>query len=854
MKKIAADLPYGKYIPQILDKIIELLKLSHDIYKLDKFSLTPDNEDIYKTSKVLVDKVGGALYGLKNLDAHLTEGLFDRHRRDKRYPRIGSLVISSYLEARKANEKSKNYEGLLIPSPLNILMKYLTIPDNQETSAYSLLTCRSILFYYFRFNINKDNNTNEIFDAIGSLKKHIKIQARWPKLDDKNSQIPYQLLPEYSSPPAYNFLVGHFFAMLGITNLWFRKESDLEAFFKIEYSIKNKICCPNYHFRLAYQYLTLPSNSEISNLMFGIPLPISGADTIFFGGLKKAANNSLVISISGSPGSGKTSFALSIAGSLAPFHTKCLYITLEEGEDELRERLQSIIPDFFQDMSIYSNISNKPSKNEDADWFLPYKPQPISDLEVFSKEVLHKLMIAFQQNKDVPTQEYAIQNICPALIVIDNLNGLLNGTNEIVDLDVLQNFIHDCRKLNALVLLVSGENLPEMSKLDYLVDMAIELSNHQVESFEEKPLRVFTLKKSRHQLSRTGSHLFHLSGDDGFRISPQIPSQLDRRTPLRKNLPDDNYVINTLNLEKKQTDKIKFDEVYFKPNLDIFPGSQILIHGNGSSGKAGFALKILMTPPIKKERKKKEKQNIKTANYLWQDVSSGMNFSNYSYQRRVLIISFLYPNEYYQELHPSIQKTIATLYKNISVPKISILYFYPGFLTPEDLTNKITRELDKACLQGEPYTGILLDGMHNVFLQFKKLQERDMIWPMLYNIFSRYDLTVVTTFTNFRIKESMIDYANPDTTLMQKGQTPFLHALVKAADFYIRVDECVFINSKSDALEKHNIISAENAIKQDYENFKLGWDKHNKYIYSLEDNLIEVFDQEDINKYYLDKE
>jgi len=64
----------------------------------------------------------------------------------------------------------------------------------------------------------------------------------------------------------------------------------------------------------------------------------------------------------------------------------------------------------------------------------------------------------------------------------------------------------------------------------------------------------------------------------------------------------------------------------------------------------------------------------------------------------------------------------------------------------------------------------------------------------------------------------------------------------------------VFINSKSDALEKHNIISAENAIKQDYANFKLGWDKHNKYIYSFEDNLIEVFDQEDINKYYLDKE
>lgn len=834
-------IPYGKYIPNILDSIFELLKLCHDIYSKNKSLLTIDNDEIYLEAKKLVDKSTGVLYGLKNKDPHLTEGLFDRHRRESRYPRLGNLVIQSYLEARKSEEES-HYIGILLPSPLYILYKYLTFPEHQESASYSLVSCRSLLFYLFGFIRN--DKKEEVFDAISSFKRHIKIQMRWPKLEDIYFDKPFSH-DRFSNQ--INLIVGHFFSLKGIANLWFRNETDITLFLDKSYSFRNKITKPNYHFRLSYKYKELPSNSEIINLMFGIPVPISGMEIIFFGGLRKAASEGLVVSISGSHGTGKTSLALSWAMALSPVYTKCLYITLEEGHKELKERLLSIEPTHFDDMSIYHRFSLLDSENIEnkTDWFWTFTPEPNIngkyELKSFSDNILKYLQNSMDEYKKNDEGKITIiPNSCPSLIVIDNMNMLLedNSKHEIVD------FIHTCRKLNALVLIISGERIPEMYNIDYLADVTIELSNRQLEVFEEKPIRVFTLRKTRHQLARTGSHLFHLSGDKGFRISPQIPSQLDKRTPLRRNLPDEKCIINTLNLEKKLNHRITTSEIYYRNNLALFSGSNILIHGSGSSGKAGFGIKLLMTPPLEKGFIKLSKQKCS-----WGKMIEGKSFSNLKFKRKILVLSFLYPEEYYDELHITIQKTIKIAYPGISFHKPKVLAFYPGFLSAEDLINKITRELDTAYLMGEPYNGILLDGMHNVFLQFKKLQERDMIWPMLYNIFSRYDLTVVTTFTNFKIDENIFDFSiGPDTSLMQKGQVPFLHALVKATDFYIRLEEVTPLNKKTKMREKINIIYPKIAIKQDFEDFKLGWDKHKKNIFSVDnyDFDDDLTDEEDI--------
>ncbi len=53
-----------------------------------------------------------------------------------------------------------------------------------------------------------------------------------------------------------------------------------------------------------------------------------------------------------------------------------------------------------------------------------------------------------------------------------------------------------------------------------------------------------------------------------------------------------------------------------------------------------------------------------------------------------------------------------------------------------------------------PYTGVLIDGMHNVFVQFPVLENEVNFWPQLYNMLRRRPLTVVTTHTEFELREN----------------------------------------------------------------------------------------------------
>jgi hypothetical protein len=138
------------------------------------------------------------------------------------------------------------------------------------------------------------------------------------------------------------------------------------------------------------------------------------------------------------------------------------------------------------------------------------------------------------------------------------------------------------------------------------------------------------------------------------------------------------------------------------------------------------------------------------------------------------------------------------------------------------------RLLDEAVLEGEPFTGIMLDGLHNVFLQFKNLQGAHMIWPLLYSILSRYNLTVVTTFTNFSVSERILNthqnqnfQRNDDSILFQEGQRPFLHGLVKAADYYLVLEEIV---DESDSFKKKYLLTVKSSPENPPQD-ALQWDR-----------------------------
>src|SRR5262249_28260143 len=148
--------------------------------------------------------------------------------------------------------------------------------------------------------------------------------------------------------------------------------------------------------------------------------------------------------------------------------------------------------------------------------------------------------------------------------------------------------------------------------------------------------------------------------------------------------------------------------------LDIRRHSHILLHGIGSSGKSGLGLKLTLAPTFSTD----DPPVLYTAH-------------------RVLVISFLYPESFYLGLEDELIRRFPAEYPELATPirrerevLIRVLHFLPGFLNPEDLLEKIGLALDEADLEGNPFDGILLDGLHNVFLQFPRLSKNSMIWPM----------------------------------------------------------------------------------------------------------------------------
>jgi hypothetical protein len=439
--------------------------------------------------------------------------------------------------------------------------------------------------------------------------------------------------------------------------------------------------------------------------------------------------------------------------------------------------------------------------------------------------------------------------ICSYIIVIDNITELVSGFRE-DDYDQIERFIDACRKLNSIVILLSPEGILEKLNFQYLVDIVIGLKNKDIENEDAKPVRIFNLIKTRHQLSRQGAHIFHMGGQEGFRISPQVPSQIDRKEKIKRNLQDEEYLIHTLNyireddkrfssssLELLENKKKEFNE---NPSLNeernffikLFPRTQILIHGFGSAGKAGLSLKILLTPPI----------DLK---FTLDDIGR-KEFSDLKNRRKILVISFLYPEKYYEELifsKKDIRGKIRNVYKKLSDPIVEYIVLYPGYLTPQDFLSKVTRKLDEAILRGQSFTGVLVDGLHNVFLQFEKLQHSNMVWPMLYNILSRYNLTVVSTFTNFSLndklfennpsdKNDLMNQSISDHLLLQQGMAPFLHALVKASDYYLFMEQH---SSKIDG-KKRYLLAVKSAINQEVPEEFIEWDREKnifKDIYTI---------------------
>ena len=803
-----ADVPYLEEGKEMLKCIFKALEYIVDL----EICSEKENvkKELFPSDKGLTECFSpfhkGKYKRSRGTDQHFSQGNTEK---EKKETRLAKILLENY---KMVQDDSGRNLGVCIPSPMSILYQILTVPEEPQSSAYALLFCRSLLFETFRvcpehplcpegfasFNISDINQYLDTFHSITRIDQNI----------SQSEKIPAQTM------------LAHFLAMKGFFYLRFgtigRNPVTGDRLQKLisvrEYLQSGNIEGTNrkdfeFHKFSTFEKDRFVEAASLMNELAGIPIPVRGAETVFQGGIRTDTNSNLVMRITGKSGSGKTSFALALCAVMSPFNTFSYYISLEEHPADLKNRLHSLIPEYLKKLSLY--------KTRKDPWFLPVKVplERSGNLEVFRKNYIDRIADLIEKKKK--SEKFnSLPVVCPFIIVIDSIRVLLTGNG--LKFEHLEEFIEKCRKLNAIIILISSYEEAFHHEIDYMVDLVIHLKHQGTDTQKEKPTRILQLSKTRHQISRPGSHVFHISR--GLRISPQLPSQIDRKEKMVKPIPSD----------KSYIDFFGRYNIKNKHQLKIWDKSLILLHGYGSSGKAGLSLSLLFAP-LKPALSDDKNLNSRTSGLIYKE------------KRKVLVISLLYPEEYYdiladkilRKLYPD-DKTQRAIRSEIR-SDFKCLYFYSGYLTPEDFVSKILKKLDTAILEGDPFTGILFDGLHNVSLQFHKLQESDMVWPTLYSLLVKYHLTIVTTFTNFTIENKTPD-SGADQEILLRGHKPLLHALVQATDYYFTVQKITEGGDKGKY--KLSLKSAIRHMMKGDEAFT--WDRENVMLSDYENEKMEL--------------
>jgi len=789
----------------------------------------------------------------RNSDPHLVHGLFRPITSNP--PTDASRPYRPTLITRRLMQRSGRIEGQILAnrqklaaarkkleieddsvevlfSPLFFLRQYLTDPEYTASDAYAHYVIRAHIFSdALKFKgrregaIKPDPDSERPFDKIRRLirfesvvKSLQKIERHW-KIDDN-----------VAPTNATDFIVMHLLASRGYLVLrfgekWLRDRRALrisrEQFVsggsllvqerrtseRIPTGYLKSSNIETYEFRVLPEVARLPLASEIINEIDGLPMAIPGSDTVLYRGLRFQEDSGVVLRLSGRTGTGKTSVALGLAVSLAPLGTRTVYLSCEEERRDLQHRIQTLIPQNLRRTTAFHQVAD--------DWFsaefvIGDRTEKYEKVENFLAFVRKKYEVHIQDRWSTPP------GTIPLLIVIDGVHEILDSTNASDYGPQARTLIERCRATGSIVLILSAKNdQAKPDELDYLVDFVAGLDYAPSKDSWERPVRTLAIQKTRRQSSRVGTHVLHISGRQGLRIAPQVAAQLDQRRDFKWIEPSTEHVFDFLIRPKTMGASSASAS---DPLVQIFERSQILVTGVGSGGKSAFGLKLLTTsllsrrdlphdavdssvddgvpanlfesiiaapePEVDEEEREQDSRKIDAGETWFESIIPN--------RRKILILSFLYQEDYYRKLWKRINRyRKEDAFSRDSFPRVSfdVHSFSPGYLRPEDFLTIITQMLDQHELEGWPYDGVLIDGLHNVYLQFPYLEQSEMVWPMLFQMLRTRGLTVVTTHTYFTIDPGAdaqrLDADDVDSA--RRRAAPLLHALVQATDFRVRV-------------------------------------------------------------------
>lgn len=737
-----------------------------------------------------------------------------------------SRIIKNALEVTFEESKNKN-SAIIVPSPYQIVADYLTIPEHPGSRAYSLLTMRTVLFQKFRampktvlFHEYDEFTVQDLEVSYNSLLTSMEERFRsrgQDKVDDLKPRSNARLRDRVSG------ILRHYLAMTGVLYLRFKGKDTYYNSTAEALQLLSETCDihdPNipFEFTRPANLKSLTEFGEIVNCLWGIPLPIRGADTVFRGGLHFASRGGLVCAVHGGPGSGKTALALGIGAALSGFGIRTLYLTAEEDAADLEARATSLLP---------SQVRNLPFvPNEPKEWLKISKIDLVdAHQEVGSRleyliQLFDNIAVALQQqNLEADKSENGVPLPCSTMVVLDGLHEI--ATQALFDLtqkdtsqiaNEFHSFIETCRKLRALVILTTGTDWRADKSLDYLVDVAIRLSHETESDVGSKPHRYMTLSKARHQLCSPGTHGLQIAGNKGVRFTPQMNYQLDRLSIWKSRLPFTDVFKPIMQVCCRQADlkqipigakSTKLNAVSFflnkRAGVELYRGSNIFLNGEGSGGKAGLALKIATAPSFLRDQPK-----VPLAK-----------------SDKVLVVSFLYSDEYYRNILRRLHSVRFREYPDLPSdysPRMEVMQLYPGHLKPDALYSKIEWALRASMLSGDPFTTIIIDGIHNVFLQFPEIEKQTLFWPQLFNLLRTRNLTSIITHTLLSVRVSergQRNQANTYRNVDDNRSDPLKHALVLKSDFRIEVNPHELSGSQLEISTPHTFrVETHSAIGQ----------------------------------------
>lgn len=826
---IEGAVPFGEALPNFFAGYMSAYSDVLNILNSSKHKpLLTDTRCVEAINKQFYLYVAGLL---NHFDPHFAQGprnttfrIIKKEEGPPKKPSRYSLILSRMLERAesvtrqmRANRHTHSQSGELPPSliysPLYFCRLLLTAPSFTASSALAHAAIRAYLFeetlrFERRWTVpsgaeQRDHSDGDgnAFLRIRNIIRFDRVEASLNKLssfDRKRDNLPLK--------DATDFIVSHMLASKGLLMLRFSgpdgyiddKNDDRKPAITLQTFLKERTLVPEigvYQFDKPKEVRRLPTAAELINELDGLPIAIPGADHVFQGGVRFTTQSGVLGRIYGPAGIGKTSVALALGAALAPLGTQTIFISCEEQTDDLFHRIRTLVPPF---------IKRTQSYKDPKDWFYPHHvsgrhADKLAAVTGFLEETL------LQFGDKLPKSDNCPPGLMPLFIVLDGIHEMFPADDSTNAGEKLRYLIDKCQATGGFVLAMSAEDIrADLAEFDYLVDIVANLEFAKIKSEMDPPTRLFRLRKSRRQLSRTGAHVLELSGPHtGVTIFPHIHKFLDESRGRFWVEPSKKYTLDFL-LRREGFVPSKGED-HDVPLVTISDRSQVLLLGRGSSSKSLFALRLLGSSFIHDERlnqflERRERaagnRNLplsfnedathvtpqgEVEEWPWfEDVDPS--------ERRILILSFLYQDAFYEGL---LKKTQKQWYRD-SLSKfgalnlqIEVQHFAPGFLRPEELIGQIADRLEAAELEGAPFHGVLLDGVHNVYLQFPHLEESEIVWPAVFELLRTRGVSLVTTHTYFDLSEDGADMHDLQSSRRRVG--PLLHALVQSSDYVIKV-------------------------------------------------------------------